>query len=358
MTLNKTLDVLVIGAGQSALATAYFLRRAQLDYVVLDEQPQPGGAWLHAWDSLRLFSPTTWSSIAGWQMPTAADDYPHRDAVIDYLRRYEQRYQFPILRPVHVDSVIREGDCLRVRAGTDSWLTRAVVSATGTWSRPYIPQYPGAEDFTGQQLHSSRYRSPKPFAGKKVMIVGGGNSAAQILAEVSQYSDTLWITPQPPSFLPDHFDGRVLFHRATAAWKAEQAGRKREASAGGLGDIVMVEPVVEARERGVLAAQRPFQRFNRYGIAWADGRQASVEAVIWCTGFRPALDHLAELDIIEADGKVQVEGNRSVKQPNLWLVGYGNWTGTASATLIGVTRSARAAVSEIQTLLSQTTDCQ
>ncbi|MEH6386646.1 ArsO family NAD(P)H-dependent flavin-containing monooxygenase [Pseudomonas profundi] len=357
MTHNKTLDVLVIGGGQSALATAYFLRRARLDYVLLDDQPRPGGAWQHAWDSLRLFSPATWSSIAGWQMPQTADDYPPRDAVIDYLRRYEQRYQFPILRPVHVDSVTREGDCLRVQAGADSWLTRAVVSATGTWSKPFIPQYPGAADFAGQQLHSSCYRSPKPFAGKKVMIVGAGNSAAQILAEVSQYSDTLWIALEPPSFLPDHFDGRVLFHRATAAWKAQQAGRIIEEPPGGLGDIVMVEPVIEARERGVLASQRPFQRFTRHGIVWEDGRRASVEAVIWCTGFRPALDHLAKLDIVEADGKVQVEGNRSVKQPNLWLVGYGDWTGTASATLIGVIRSARSAVSEIQAFISQTTDC-
>jgi hypothetical protein len=178
-------------------------------------------------------------------------------------------------------------------------------------------------------------------------VVGGGNSGAQILAEVSQVAETLWITPEPPAFLPDEVDGRVLFERATERWKAQQEGRVIDQPVGGLGDIVMVEPVREARERGVLVAERPFQRFSADGVEWADGRREAVDAVIWCTGFRPALDHLGGLGIIEADGKVLVEDTRAVKQPNLWLVGYGDWTGMASATLIGVTRTARSTVDQV-----------
>ncbi len=346
MHTPTTVDVLVIGGGQAALATAYFLRRTHLSFLLLDEQATPGGAWLHGWDSLRLFSPATWSSIPGWPMPASAT-YPTRAEVIDYLSRYEERYQLPVQRPLHVESVERDGDYLRVRAGEHSWRARAVVSATGTWSNPYIPDYPGREQFAGVQLHSAHYVDPTPFAGKRVMIVGGGNSGAQVLAEVSKVAETLWITPEPPLFLADDVDGRVLFERATERWRAQQEGRTVEQPIGGLGDVVMVEPVREARSRGVLVSERPFARFTAHGVEWADGRRADIDAVIWCTGFRPALAHLGELGVIESDGKVAVEGTRALKQPNLWLVGYGEWTGAASATLIGVTRTARSTVSEI-----------
>lgn len=347
MNTPTTVDVLVIGGGQAALATAYFLRRTHLSFLLLDEQATPGGAWLHGWDSLRLFSPAAWSSIPGWPMPASASTYPTRAEVIDYLSRYEERYQLPVQRPVHVESVERDGDYLRVRAGAHSLRARAVVSATGTWSNPYIPDYPGREQFAGVQLHSAHYVDPAPFIGKRVMIVGGGNSGAQVLAEVSKVAETLWITPEPPLFLADDVDGRVLFERATERWKAQQEGRTVEQPIGGLGDVVMVEPVREARSRGVLVSERPFARFSEHGVEWADGRRADIDAVIWCTGFRPALAHLGELGVIESDGKVAVEGTRALKQPNLWLVGYGEWTGAASATLIGVTRTARSTVSEI-----------
>lgn len=356
MPPQASVDVLIIGGGQAALATAYFLRRTQLSFLLLDDQPQPGGAWQHGWDSLRLFSPATWSSIAGWQMPNPEPGYPHRDAVIDYLMQYEARYQLPIVRPVHVDSVTRDGELFVVQAGSQHWRCRALVSATGTWSKPFIPTYPGSAAFTGQQLHSAHYRDPQAFAGKRVLVVGGGNSGAQIFAEVSNVADTLWITPQPPAFLPDEVDGRVLFERATERWKAQQEGRVIDQPVGGLGDIVMVEPVREARERGVLVAERPFQRFTADGVEWDDGSREAVDAVIWCTGFRPALDHLQNLGVLEADGKIAVDGTRASKQPGLWLVGYGEWTGAASATLIGVTRTARSTVNEIAAALQGDTD--
>lgn len=347
MTMQAPVDILIIGGGQAALATAYFLRRTQLSFLLLDDQAQPGGAWQQGWDSLHLFSPATWSSIAGWQMPNPEPGYPHRDAVIDYLAQYEARYQLPVVRPVHVDTVTREGELFVVHAGSRQWRCRALISATGTWSKPFIPAYPGQAAFTGRQLHSAHYRNPQAFAGQRVLVVGGGNSGAQILAEVSQVAETRWVTPEPPAFLPDEVDGRVLFERATERWKAQQDGRVIDQPVGGLGDIVMVEPVRAARERGVLVAERPFQRFTADGVEWADGRRAAVDAVIWCTGFRPALDHLQGLNVLEADGKIAVDGTRACKQPRLWLVGYGEWTGAASATLIGVTRTARSTVNEI-----------
>jgi cation diffusion facilitator CzcD-associated flavoprotein CzcO len=199
--------------------------------------------------------------------------------------------------------------------------------------------HPGAELFEGEQLHSARYRDPEPFRGKTVLVVGGGNSGAQILAEVSRVARATWVTVSPPQFLPDDVDGRVLFRRATDRYRGQ--GDDGGAPAGGLANIVMVTPVREARERGALTSVRPFTRFTRTGVVWEDGSETQVDAVIWCTGFRPALDHLRGLDVITPEGRIEVDGNRSIREPRLWLMGYGDWTGFASATLVGATRTAR-----------------
>lgn len=353
---GERLDVVVIGGGQAALATAYFLRRTGLRFVLLDAEEGPGGAWRHGWDSLRLFSPAVWSSIAGRPMPPVrhadGSDYPARDDVLAYLADYERHYALPVQRPVWVDGLRASPGGLEVSAGAQRWPARAVVSATGTWRHPFVPAYEGMAAFTGTQLHSAHYRAPQSFAGQRVLVVGGGNSGAQIHAELSQVADSTWVTLEPPAFLADEVDGRVLFARATERWKAQQEGRAIEQPVGGLGDIVMVPPVKAARARGVLHAVRPFARFVEDGVVWPDGRRERIDAVIWCTGFRPAIDHLRPLGVVEADDRVAVAGTRSVTQPRLWLVGYGEWTGAASATLIGVTRTARSTVAEIAAALA------
>ncbi|MGX9963464.1 ArsO family NAD(P)H-dependent flavin-containing monooxygenase [Roseomonas sp. F4] len=345
------MDVLVIGAGQAGLAAGYFLRRAGLAFQLLDAGQAPGGAWRHGWDSLTLFSPASQSALPGWPMPpTPGGGYPPRDAVVAYLTAYEARYALPVQRPVRVIAVRRAADGLRVEAADGAaWTARAVISATGTWSQPFTPDTPGRDIFAGRQIHSAEYRRPEDFAGQSVLVVGGGNSGAQILAEVSRHAArATWVTERPPVFLPDDVDGRVLFERATARWQAEREGKLAPPPLGGLGNIVMVPPVVEARARGVLHSLPPFQRLDASGAVWADGSCVTADAIIWCTGFRPALDHLAPLDLVEADGRVRVSPTgRALAEPRLWLLGYGDWTGAASATLAGVTRAARAAVAEI-----------
>jgi len=344
----RPVDVLVIGAGQSGLAVGYYLRRVDLAFVLLDEQPHPGGAWPHGWDSLRLFSPADASSLPGWLMPRPADNgYPTRDAVVDYLTQYEQRYELPVQRPVQVEAVRPAPGGFVVETDQGTWQARAVVCATGSWSRPFIPAYPGRREFQGLQLHSAHYQTAVPFQGKRVLVVGGGNSGAQLLAEVSRVADTVWVTEKEPRFLPDDVDGRVLFTQATQRYHAGQ-----ESAPPTLGDVVMVEPVKEARGRGVLHSVRPFVRFTTTGIVWPDGREEVVDAVLWCTGFRPALSFLDELGAVDGSGRVATAGTRATAVPGLWLVGYGSWTGFASATLIGVGRSARATVDEIRTFLN------
>jgi putative flavoprotein involved in K+ transport len=349
----QDVDVLVIGGGQAGLAVGYYLRRTGLSYRILDAEPAPGGAWQHTWDSLTLFSPATWSSLPGWIMPGGSARYPTRREVLAYLAAYEERYQLPITRPVCVQAVTHDpAGGFRVTSDQAFWRARAVVSATGTWRNPYIPHYPGQAQFQGAQLHAAHYRNPTGLAGQRVLVVGARNSGAQILAEVSQVAHTIWVTRGPPHFLPDDVDGRVLFDRATAAYHAQQAGTGGTALVeGGLGLVVMVPPVRDARARGVLGSVRPFTRFAAHGVVWPDGREMPVDTVIWATGFAPALGHLAPLGVVTPDGQVATVGTRSTAEPGLWLVGYGDWTGFASATLIGVGRSARATVAEIQAML-------
>lgn len=346
-------DVVVIGGGQAGLAVAYYLRRAGLDFVVLDAEDRPGGAWLHAWDSLRLFSPAGYSSLPGWPMPPSrTKGFPTRDEVVDYLSRYELRYGFAIERPCEIEAVERDGERLRLRLKDQRSLTaRAVVSATGTWGAPYVPDYADRELFRGIQLHSAHYRNPQPFAGKRVLIVGGGNSGAQILAEVSEVAETIWVTLKEPVFLPDDVDGRVLFERASA----RVLGDVDQAATTTLGDIVMVPPVKEARDRGVLTSVRPFERFTATGVVWRDGTETQIDAVLWCTGFRAATEHLRPLGVVEPDGRIEVLDQRAVEEPRLWLAGYGNWTGAASATLIGAGRTARELVPRIKDALADAT---
>lgn len=342
LDVSDTYDVVVVGGGQAGLAAGYYLRRAGLNFVILDGQPHPGGAWRHGWPSLRLFSPAEHSPLPGWGMPRQdGEEFPTAGHVVGYLDAYERRYDLPVRRPVRVSAVRAVDGGLQVDTSAGCWQARFVISATGTWEQPHIPDVPGREDFTGAQLHTVDYRGPEPWRGRRVVIVGGGNSAAQILAEVSLVADTTWVALRPPRFMPDDVDGRVLFGVAT-----RQARQGAGQGVSDLGDIVMVPSVRAARDRGVLIAEPMVRRLTRTGVAWADGRERDCDVVIWCTGFRPNTAHLASLGLDTA-AQVPTVGTRSVDEPHLYLLGYGDWTGTASATLVGAGRTAKATVAEI-----------
>jgi cation diffusion facilitator CzcD-associated flavoprotein CzcO len=157
-------DVIVIGGGQSGLATGYYLRRTKLNFLILDAQKKAGGAWLHGWDSLALFSQAQSSSLPG-VLFTGGKLYPHRDQVIEYLQAYEERYRLPVQRPVYVKEVVQQEGVFTLQTDSEEYRTKAVINTTGRWSNPYIPPLPGIGLFQGSILHSSRYRSPQPFQG-------------------------------------------------------------------------------------------------------------------------------------------------------------------------------------------------
>ncbi|WP_406394433.1 ArsO family NAD(P)H-dependent flavin-containing monooxygenase [Streptomyces sp. NBC_00887] len=348
-------DVVVIGGGQSGLAAGYHLRRLGVDFVILDGQTTPGGAWRHTWDSLHLFSPAAYSSLPGRLMPPQpGETYPDAAHVVSYLTDYEESYELPIQRHVRVKGVHRHGSLLRVSTDARTWHARVVVSATGTWWRPFLPTVPGRDHFTGVQLHTMEYRRPQDFAGQRVVVVGGGNSGAQIAADLAYDTDLTWVTRREARFLADEIDGRALFDAATARRRALDEGRADTGGVASLGDIVAVPPVREARDAGLLKASPMFSRVTATGVEWADGTRADADAIIWCTGFRPALSHLAPLGLRGLRGHIPTTGTRATDEPRLHLLGYGDWTGPASATLIGVGSPARSAAQEISALLKET----
>lgn len=350
MMKEKLYDVIVIGGGQAGLSMGYFLRRSKVEFLILDDQKSSGGSWLQTWDGLKLFSPSDYSSLSGWRMPKSASESPTKKEFIDYLTAYELRYDFPLQRNTSVIKVEKEKENFKIETNSGVFYSKILVSATGTSQKPFIPGYPGIEKFAGLQIHSVDYKNAAILSAKKVLIVGGGNSGAQILAEVSKVAKTKWVTLEEPNFLPDAIDGRYLFNEATKKFLAKSEEKPNANSSVSLSNIVMVESVRDARTRDVLHAVRPFKSFFENGVIWKDGTKESFDAIIWCTGFQANLQHLEGLNLIK-NGKITTSETRSIKEPNLWLIGYGQWTGFASATIYGVGKTARDAVKEIAEVL-------
>jgi len=345
---DKTYDLIIIGGGQSALACAYFLRRSNLKYIILDNQDQCGGAWLHAWDALTLFSPSQFSSLPGWMMPKSKGEYPSREEVISYLCEYEKRYNVQVQRSTEVNIVRKKGGIFHMETTQGVMQAKSVIAATGTWGKPFVPEIKGRDRFEGKQLHSAHFRSANDYKGKKVLVVGEGNSGAQILAEISKVTETVWSTKADPAYLSDDVDGKVLFDVASAKYYAEQKGESFDIAQYNLGNIVMVPAVKDARRRNVLNTKGCLAEITQTGVVWERGGEETFDVIIWCTGFHYATDYLKELVNMSSRGKIATDGTKAKNTEGLWLVGFGGWTGFASATLIGVGRSARTTVNEVE----------
>lgn len=344
MLCSGVKDVIVIGAGQAGLSSARFAHKFGLDTVVLDAEDGPGGAWRHRSPTLTMDRVHGIFDLPGFRRPPSPDGgLPAAQVVPAYYAGYEKSLDVPVLRPVKVRSVTRAGDGLLV---VDGLTTRAVINATGTWKHPYWPYYPGAPEFTGRQLHYTDYQGPAEFAGLRVAVVGGGNSAAHVLSELAGVAaKTLWLTRRPPVFRTTGFDAED--RRAAVAMVEERvrAGLPPQSvvSVTGLGYTTVVS---EALAKGALERLPMFSRITPDGAVWADGHAEPFDVIVWATGFRSALDHLAPLKLREPGGGIRMEGTRVLAEPRLHLVGYG-----PSASTIGANRAGRAAAMEIRDLL-------
>jgi hypothetical protein len=332
-------DVVVIGAGQAGLSSAYFLRRAGLDFMVLDGNQRPGGAWQHRWPTLRMATVHGIFDLPGMHFDPPPDASPAAEAVPAYFAAYEREFDLPIQRPVKVDAVhYGDDDRLLVASDHGEWAARAVINATGTWNTPFWPHYPGRETFLGRQLHTADYHGPAEFAGKRVVVVGGGTSAVQLLTEISTVATTTWVTRRPPMFRDGPFDGRAVVAMVD---ERVRAGLPPDSVVSATG-LIATPAAVEASKRRLPM----FDRITPDGVAWADGRFVPADVILWCTGWRASLDHLAPLHLRGPGGGITMDGTRVVAEPRLHLVGYG-----PSASTVGANRAGRQAVKEIRELL-------
>jgi cation diffusion facilitator CzcD-associated flavoprotein CzcO len=340
-------DVAVIGAGQAGLSSGYFLRRAGLEHVILDADEGPGGAWQHRWPTLRMATVHGIHDLPNMPFEVVDETAQANEVLPAYFADFERRNHLNVLRPITVDAV-RDGDDRRLRVETkdETWVARAVINATGTWNRPFWPRYPGQELFRGRQLHTANYVGPEEFAGQHVVVVGGGSSAIQLQLEIAQYATVTWVTRRPPIFRDEPFSEE--WGRAAVAKVEEtvRAGRP-PASVVSVTDLAVTPAVRAAQEAGLLVRQPMFDHLTPDGVVWADGRFERVDAILWATGFRAAIDHLAPLKLRGPGGGIKIEGTRVVDEPRVHLVGYG-----PSASTIGANRAARVAVREIKQLLA------
>ncbi|MBB1243042.1 NAD(P)/FAD-dependent oxidoreductase [Streptomyces durbertensis] len=345
------LAVTVVGAGQAGLSAAYHLRRAGLapwsEYQVLDHAAAPGGAWQFRWPTLTYGRVHGMFPLPGSELPDADPGRPSSEVVGEYFARYEREYRLPVRRPVAVNAV-REagGGLLRVESDAGVWLTRTLISATGTWRRPFWPRVAGQESFAGRQLHTADYTGPEEFRGLRVVVVGGGTSAVQHLLELDGVAArTVWVTRRVPRFREEPFDREQ--GRAAVAMVAERVERGLPPqSVVSVTGLPMSEAMRDARRRGVLDRRPMFDRMTPDGVRWADGGRVVADVVLWATGFRPAIDHLAPLRLREAGGGIRMDGTAAVRDRRIQLVGYG-----PSASTIGANRAGRAAVREVRRLL-------
>lgn len=351
-TLAYKIDIVVIGGGQAGLSAGYHLQKLGLTggkgFVILDKSPQPGGAWQFRWPSLTMKTINRLHDLPGMGFAEVLDpgatEVRAAEAVPAYFKAYEARFHLPVYRPVTARMVCSRGDRLRVETDHETFAARGIINGTGTWDAPQIPYYPGRELFQGRQLHTHDYHRPQEFAGQKVVIVGAGISALQILDEVSRVAETIWVTRRPPEYVDPAFGpelGRAAVARVEERVRQGLAPRSVVSVTG-----IPRTPAIEAMAaRGVLNRKPMFTAITPRGIRWPDGREEAVDVILWATGFRSALDHLAPLNLREDGGGITMTGRlatQTARDPRVHLVGYG-----PSASTIGANRAGAAAAREL-----------
>ncbi|MEM7118136.1 MAG: NAD(P)/FAD-dependent oxidoreductase [Chloroflexota bacterium] len=345
-------DVVVIGAGQSGLATGYYLQQAGLRFVILEKGEAPAGSWPQYYESLRLFSPAAYSSLPAYPFPYPPTHYPTKNEVSHYLQRYAETFQLPILTGVEVKEVAKADDGFIVRTNDKAFSARAVVASSGAFNRPYQPQLPNEQSFSGNLLHSSSYKSPKAYKGQRVVIVGGGNSAIQIAAELSEVAQVTVATRRPLRFFPQTvlgYDVHVWLRRTGADYLPVPESENRP--------VLDTGTYRQMLQEGVFERRPLFQQFTSNGVVWDDGQHEKVDTVIFATGYRPSLDYLAPLDILKPNGFPKQKRGVAKDVRGLYFVGIPGQRNGASATLRGSGPDAQYIVRHLSNHLKSPSKC-
>jgi putative flavoprotein involved in K+ transport len=342
---SEHFETVVIGGGQAGLSIGYHLARRDRRFVILDANERIGDSWRKRWDSLRLFTPARYDGLAGWSFPASALSFPTKDEMADYLESYAARFDLPVRTGVKVEALSRQDERYILTSGGRRFEADHVVVATGSNQLPKVPPFANELHPSIVQLHSSQYRNPSQLQEGAVLVVGVGNSGAEIAFEVSRTHPT-YLSGKPSGQIPVRHGpamARFVFplirfvgnHVLTLSTPIGRKVQTRYISHGA--------PLIRVKLKDLIAAgveQVP----RTVGIDDArpvlkDGRVLEVSNVIWCTGFREEFSWI-ELPVFGEDGRPLHERGVVVGEPGLYFVGLRFQYAAGSDVLPGVGRDA------------------
>ena len=320
-TRVERLETIVIGGGQAGLAVGHYLAAHNVDFVILDAERRTGDVWRRRWDSLRLFTPAAFSGLPGMVFPAPPSHLPDKDEVADYLERYAERFDLPVRHGTRVESLGWDGARYVARAGDTRFEADNVVVATGPFQRPALPAHASRLAPTIHQLHSSQYRSPFDLPDGPALVVGAGNSGAQIALELARFRQ-VWLAGRDTGHLPRRLIGRDLFDWLwpvmTHATLETRLGRRLYARARAGGDALIGIPERVIAASGVTRVGRVTG--ERDGLPVCDGAVVNPRVIVWCTGFTPNYGWI-DLPILDSEGQPRHRRGVATDMPGLYFVG-------------------------------------
>lgn len=347
MQQAERFHTVVIGGGQAGLAIGHHLKKQGVSFVILDAGPRVGDAWRNRWDSLVLFTPARYDGLPGMRFPARGDHFPTKDEMADYLESYALRFELPVRLGVRVDSLAREGATYVVTSGEQRWEADHVVVAMSDFQRRRVPPFAAELDSRVVQLHSADYRGPAQLRDGAVLLVGTGNSGADIGMELAGRHEVFMAGPdrQAVPFRIETFVGRNLLVRAVrfvghnVLSVRTPIGRKAQRTLRPGSD-----PLIRVKPRDLVAAG--VQRVGRVagvrdGLPLLDdGRVLDVANVLWCTGYQPAFSWI-DLPVFGEDGTPRHHRGVVADEPGMYFLGLFFLTSMTSSTVTGVGRDAR-----------------
>ena len=345
----EAIDTVVIGGGQAGLSVGYHLARCGVRFTILEARARVGDSWRERWDSLRLFTPARFDGLDGFPFPADGNAFPTKDEMADYLEAYAARFSLPVRTGVRVDRVTKAEDgTLLVSAGHRRITARNVVVAMADFQRPRIPAFAPELDRGIGQFHSSAYRSPDQLRPGGVLLVGLGNSGAEIAREVVRAGHETYVSGKASGELPFRMDGlpakmglarllfRVVFFRLLRL--DTPLGRRAYQRVEG-----RATPLIRVKSRDLAAdgvVRVPRTAGVRDGLPLLeDGRALGVTNVIWCTGYEPGFSWI-DLPVFDGEGKPAHTRGITAAEPGLSFVGLHFLYAMASAMIHGVGRDA------------------
>ena len=329
-------ETIVIGGGQAGLAVGYHLAARDVDFVILDAAQRLGDSWRRRWDSLRLFTPAAYSGLPGMPFPAPPAHLPDKDEVADYIARYAERFDLPVRLDTAVHSLGRIGNGYVVRAGTSVFEAENVVIATGPFQRPRLPEVATRLSPDIRQLHSSQYVNPLSLPDGPALVIGAGNSGAQIALELTRFRK-VWLAGRDTGHLPRRALGRDLFDwiwpLLTRATTDTRLGRRLRERARRGGDSLIGIPERTLMDAGIQRVGKLTE--ERGGLPVCGGKVLEPSVIVWCTCFAPHYDWI-DLPILGNEGYPRHERGVATDAPGLYFVGLRFQHRMASSLIGGV----------------------